>query len=337
MSRSAQPPTPRYVARIARLPRVFERLTRHPDGVALATLAADLGAEVEELREDLLAFYTADVDSDWLLGLGRPEVLEFLGPDGVEQDPNAAEVVRIVTERPAELGVEHVDAGELALVHAAAMALLEIEPDDTALREAIDVLTETMLGPAAGSSGEPQHDQHLPDRHLPVLQQAQREHTAVRILYSRDWAEGVTEREIEPYRLVRTRRGWEVDAGPADEAGNLRTYLISNLRTVSPTDRRFTPPADLDERLAAQRATTTVRVLLPQSARWVADLYAERVTVVDDDEESVVVDLELLPPLERRVGRLLLAAGTDAFVVDPPELEAGAVTLASELLEHHGG
>lgn len=322
--------TPRYVARIARLPSVFERLAAHPDGLPLATLAADLGVPAAELREDLLAYYTADVDSEWLLGLSRPTVLEFLGPDGTAEDPNEAEVVRILLSDTADLGVEHVDAGELALVYTAALALRDIEPDNEDLGEAIDVLTETMFGEPAGVPRV-----HSWNRQLPPLQQAQREQRAVRIRYSRAWEQGVSEREVEPYRLVQTRRGWEVDAGPPDADGRLRTYLLSNIREAVLLERTFVVPPDVDRMIAENRATTRVRVLLPQSARWAADFYAEQVSLVEDDEESVVVDLDLLPPVGRRVGLLLLAAGTDAFVLDPRELEVEGVVLAEELLLHH--
>ncbi|WP_435768813.1 helix-turn-helix transcriptional regulator [Nocardioides sp. SYSU DS0651] len=323
--------TPRYVARIARLPRVFERLATHPDGLSLKALAAEFDVPAPELRDDLMAFYTADVGPDLLLGLTRPDVLEFLGPDGTETDPNDAQVVRLVSESPAdELGVEYVDAAELALVYTAALALHDIEPDNDDLGEAIDVLTETMFGepavvPETGAWTQP----------LQPLQRAQRERRAARIVYSRAWEQGVTGREIHPYRLVQTRRGWEVDAGPPDELGRLRTFLLSNVREVEVLEETFALPEGVERMLDEQRLTTRVRVLLPQGARWAADFYAEKVTFVEDDEESVVVDLELLPPLERRVGMLLLAAGPDAFVLEPRELEHAGVVLAEELLVHH--
>ena len=83
-----------------------------------------------------------------LFGLSRPTVLEFLGPDGDDDvDPNDAEVVRVVDERPAdELGVEYLDAAELGLIYSAARALADLDPDDQDLRDAIDALTDTMLG-----------------------------------------------------------------------------------------------------------------------------------------------------------------------------------------------
>ena len=85
---------PKYALRVARLPEVFALLAAHPDGLALTDLGERLGAPAEELRADLLAFFTADLGG--LLGLSRPSVLEFLGPDGRDEDPNRAEIVRIV-------------------------------------------------------------------------------------------------------------------------------------------------------------------------------------------------------------------------------------------------
>lgn len=323
---------PRYVARIARLPQVFEQLARHPEGVALETLAADFGTTVAELREDLLAFYTADLAGEWLSA--RPEVLEFLGPEGTAEDPGTAGIVRIAADGPVDLGVEYVDAGELGHVYTAALALLDIEPDNAELADAIDVLAETMFGEGdAGEAAEPAVADW--NRLLPQFQRAREQRRAVRVVYSRAWQPGVSEREIEPYHLVQTRRGWEVDAGPVGPDGSLRTYLLSNIRSVEVLERTFEVPAGLEELLAAQRATTRVKVVLPQSARWVADFYAERVTFVRDDHEHAEVDLELLPPVGPRVGRLLLVAGPDAFVVDPPELQEEAAAAAEELIAHH--
>jgi proteasome accessory factor C len=64
-------------------------------------------------------------------------------------------------------------------------------------------------------------------------------------------------------------------------------------------------------------------------------MYAEDVQVVDDDELFCVLDLELLPPLEHRVGLLLVAAGSSAEVLAPAEQRSAGATLAQELLDHH--
>lgn len=248
---------------------MFEILAAHPDGLAVADLAEQVGVPADELREDLLAFYTADVGT-LLLGLSRPDVLEFVGADG-DDDPATAEVVRIVEERPAEeLGVQYVDAAELALVYTAAQGLLDLNPDDVELRGAAQVLTETMLGDPA----RPQ--------------------------------------------LVQTRRGWEVDAGPPDTNRKLRTFLVSNFREYERLDEPFEPPADLARLLENQRSTTRVRVRIPHPARWAADFYGEHVETVAYDELTATLDLDLLPPVEHRIGLLLLIATTTTRRSTPP-------------------
>jgi proteasome accessory factor C len=320
---------PKYAQRVARLPEAFAILAAHPDGLPLVDLAARIDAPVAELRDDLMAYFTADIGG--LLGMSRPSVLEFLGPDGDDVDPNEAELVRILEERSTdELGVEYVNAAELGLIYSAARALLEVEPDDADLAGAIEVLAQTMLGepleePRAASWNRP----------LESLQNAAREHHRVAITYSRAWDVGVIDRLIDPYRLVQTRRGWEVDAGPPDDQGRIRTYLLSNVRSIEVLDDLFEPPADLRALLEAQRTTQTVRMEIPHSARWAADMYAEQVHVVEDDELTVTLDLDLLPPVERRVGLLTLAAGVDARVVEPSGLVSSGPKIAAELLEHH--
>lgn len=318
--------TPGYVARIARLPRVLATLADHTEGLPLASLAAAEGIKEAELREDLLAYFTAD--PMWTLGLSRPPTLEFLGPDGSEEDPNLAEVVRVVAETD-DLGVEMLDADELALIHTAATALLELQPDDTDLAGAVDVLTETMLGtpvePRRTWGGEL----------LGLLREAIAEQRRVRIDYSRAWHAGVTTREIEPFRLVQTRRGWEVDAGPVGDDGSLRTFLLSNVRRAEALDDTFELPVDLEALLVEQRELCRVRMQLPHDARWAADMYAESVEVVEEDESTFTAELALLEPVGWRVGLLTLVAGEETRVLEPVDLINAGPELARELLAHH--
>lgn len=323
-------PPAKYALRIGRLPAVLELLAQHPDGLPLAELADRVGVAPAELREDLLAYYTADVGA-LLLGLSRPDVLEFLGTDGEDADPHLAEVVRVVDERPLdELGVEYVALSELALVYAAAVALLELEPDNADLADAIGELTETTLGePQPISAPRPWNEP------LPPLRRAIDERRRVDVVYSRAWHPGVINRTIEPYRLVQTRRGWEVDAGPPDPDGRLRTFLLANVRELAPLDEHFELPDDLDAMLAQQRATETVRVQVPHAALWATDFFAEDVRWVADDADSATRDLDLLPPVAQRLGLLLLAAGDETRVLKPAAYVSAGPDLARELLQHH--
>lgn len=334
---AVSPATPKYVARFARLPRILAMLDNHPDGLPITDLAAAFDVPVEELREDLLAFYAADVASEDLLGLHRSTVLDFVSPSGEVVDPHEAEIVRLTDPRPTEeLGVEYVDAADLALLYTAARDLQLLEPGDPDLDAAVRVLRQTVLGSLASrrrSSYRTLADQS--DTLVRRLRDAIDRCAPVRITYSRAWRPGVSTRVIEPYRLVRTRRGWEVDAGPIQDDGSTRTFLLSRVSAAELLPDSFTRPADAEDAIARNRTTVRVQVTLPQRSRWVAERFAERVDPVEDDEQQITLDVDLLPPVEQRLGLLLLVAGHGSAVVDLPSLGSAAPELARELLEHH--
>ena len=317
-----------YAQRLAALPRALGILELHPQGLPLADLAAELGVEPADLREVFLAYYLADLVE--LDSFALP-VVEFFSP-GSDSDDLAAETswVRVLTADPEhELGVDHLTAGQLAALYEAGVDLLALEPGNDVLRGAVEAF-ESALEPA---------DKPLASQWgagtAQVLHRAAEEHRRVRITYVRQWSPGASPRVVEPYRLVRTRRGWEVDAGPADEVTPVRTYLVSGIVEHEVLDETFVPPADLDDLLAANRAAETVELVVPQSARWAVERFAESVTVLADDEESVQLQADLLPPVVSRLGLLLLCCGPDAFVMAPPTLLDAAETTARQLLDHH--
>lgn len=328
---------PGYVNRLARTPQILAHLQTHPNGLPLTQLAADFGVAPETLREDLIAFFMADVmaQDDTFLGLSGLAPLEFTNSEGIEIDPNDATWVRVVDPRPTEeLGAEYLDSAELALVWTAASALASLEPEDEHLAQAIDVLADTLFegvdDTAVRARPVPGAEQTLAD-----LRRAVAHRLRVRIRYSRAWVAGESVRTIEPHLLVQTSRGWEVDASAVESGGALRTFLVNNIREIEVGTESFEPPADLDDRLAAQRVTERVRLVLPHEARWAADMYAESVVQVEDDELTQTLDLELLPPVERRVGLMLLAAGEESRVVSPRGMMSASLDTARELLAHH--
>jgi predicted DNA-binding transcriptional regulator YafY len=167
------------------------------------------------------------------------------------------------------------------------------------------------------------------------LHRAAQERRRVRIVYARTWQPGTAERIVEPYRVLRTRRGWEVDAGPVDDAGRIRTYLVSGIGELSVLDEAFERPPDVDELIARQRASVTVELVVPQTGRWAVERFAESVALLADDEESVKVRAALLPPVEQRVGLILICAGPEAFVTAPRSMLDAGADLARRLLDHH--
>lgn len=331
---------PGYVARLARTPQILAYLQAHPNGMPLAALAARFELPPDTLRADLIAFFMAEVvaHDDTFLGLSGPAPLEFTNSEGVEIDPNEATWVRVVDPRPTEeLGAEYLSSSELGLLWGAATALATLEPANEDLASAIEVLTDTLFegvdGDAVRAARTPSAGSLVADLRTAIEQQRR-----VKIRYSRAWQAGEGVREVEPYLLVQTSRGWELDAGALSDDGEtvgLRTFLLSNIRELDMLEQTFERPLDLLDRLDAQRVTERVRLVLPHEARWAADMYAESVSQVADDERTQTLDLELLPPVERRVGLMLLAAGEESRVVSPRGLMSAALQTASDLLAHH--
>lgn len=323
---------PKFLQRIARLPEVLTVLAAYPDGLPLRELAAQFDVDVETLRQDLVTYL--DLESwGWSFDIFRRPAIEFVQPErGYSTDGTGGTIVRIVVDASPGLGVEHFTAGELATLYTAGAALLDIHPDDTELGEALSVIAESMYG-------EPSTAPYVGDwnRFLGELQDAQEQQRRVRIVYSRAWRPGVTERVIEPLRLVQTQRGWEVDAGPVGPEGSLRSFILSNVRSAEVLDEEFEPPAGLESLLKRQRETAIVRMELAQEARWAARQYAERVTVVAEDEATFTADLALLPPVGERVGLIMLASGPSTRVISPGSVLPEALGVIEELLAHHGG
>lgn len=320
------PTVARFAERVGTLSDALTILEFHPAGLPLAQLAAELNTTTESLRQTLLAYYVVDVAGQ---GDFRLPVIEFVGIDG-DDDPAMAEVARVVSPDPErELGVEHLTAEQLGALHAAGSDLLALEPDNDVLRSAMEAF-ETSLWPVEAPA--------LADSGADIateMNQAAREQRRVKILYARAWHPGTSERIVEPYRVLRTRRGWEVDAGPVDDAGRIRTFLVSGIREISILDEAFERPDNVDNVIATQRSAVNVELVVPQTARWAVERFAESVVLLEDDEESVKVRATFLPPVEQRVGLILISCGPTAFVMTPPGLRDAGANVARQLLEHH--
>jgi predicted DNA-binding transcriptional regulator YafY len=330
-----------YARRLAVLPRALGILELHPDGLPLADLAGELGVEPEDLREVFMAYYLADLVA---LGSLSLPIVEFVRPgsdwtdedDGGSDDlsggraPVGPEWVRVLAPDPEhELGVDHLTAEQLGALYRAGTDLLALEPDNETLAAALEAFA-TALEPADTGG-----DERRGATTAQLMHRAAEDRRRVEITYSRQWHPGTTTRTVEPYRVVRTRRGWEVDAGPPDDIAAVRTYLVSGLADVRTTDETFELPADLDDLLAANRQPETVELVVPQDSRWAVDRFAESSEVVADDEDDVALRAQLLPPVAQRLGLLLLCTSPDAFVTAPVALRDAGVDAARALLAHH--
>lgn len=306
-------------ASFARLSTVLNLLHAHPAGLRMDYLAQQVGVPEVRLRQEILDFYAADT-----LGV-RPDTIVFVSAEGREDDPGSAEMVRVVTDKPAaELGVEMMSLQDWLAAYATASWISEMQPDNAALAAAVEIIADRIL---ADTPARPDSDIGG------VVSKAITDHTVLDIEYSRAWKPGVVQRRIKPLRLVQTMRGWELDALQGDD--ELRTFLIDRIRSADAGDESFTVPAGIEHRLAAHRQVTTVDLLVPQRYQWTVDRYAENSQVLEWDEGDVSIRADFLPPVAERVG-LVLVTAPGSLVLHPAELDTAGPDMARLLLENHG-
>lgn len=319
---------PIFVDRIAELPLLLDALRYHPDGLSIDALAAQVKRTPSQVREVLLTYYTTDFAGYSTDLMWRPAAIEFIGASE-DDDPAAAAVVRLVEAQPErELGVAFVPVTDLARQYRIARDRLVLEPDNEILRSAADKLRRGLLPgimDTQPASWEPPAEIEL----------ARVEQRKVMITYARAWHPGVVERQVEPYRLLRTRRGWELDAGPVQANGRLRTFLVSRIQSLTVLDETFALPADVGGLLRDQRAPTTVEVEVPHEGRWAVEKQSESVEVLSEDETSVRLRAQLLMPVDQRIGLMMIDAGPAARVIAPSEYVNSGPELARLLLAHH--
>jgi proteasome accessory factor C len=327
--------SPGYARRFVRVARALAILGEYPQGIRLSRLAALLGTTEDELGEEIRAYHATDVNQ--LAGGHHEPVIEFvagpgIGPETDDVSPDHTPYVRLCdTRSPSGVGAQFLSFGQLAAMAAAGQRLLAEEPDNDVLAAALTVVADSLLAGAAPSGAA------WPEVAARKIRQAGAERRRVRVVYAMPWKADTAERVIEPYRVIRTRRGWEIDAAVVGRDGAIATFQASGILALEVLRERFRRPPDIDHRIERHRRTAPVELVVPYDARWLVELHAESVDVLDDDEDQLRVRAHLVPPVGPRLGLVLLAAGSHAYVTDPANLHGAGREFARALLAHHGG
>jgi proteasome accessory factor C len=319
-----------YGERVALLPQLLQILHYHPEGMRFIDLAHEVGRSEEEVRETLRVYHLTDL-AHYLPNLvARPDVLEFMADDPADDgDPTVATRVRLGDVAPGEeLGVAHVGLRDLARLYRVAHDALSLYPDDPVLASAVGKLADGVLPGFRIIEPEPW-------AHLDELRVAIRDHHRIMITYARAWSPVIEELTIEPHLLIRTRRGWELDAAPGDRRSSLRTYLLANIRSLVVLSDRFAVPDDIVSMIATHRSDLVVIMDVPHRARWAVDKYAELVELVEDRGELTRLKVRVLQPYRLRVGLMLVAGGPTASVAEPEDLRGAGAEVAQLILRSY--
>ncbi|MCB9373060.1 MAG: WYL domain-containing protein [Microthrixaceae bacterium] len=297
-----------------RLPRVLAVLAYlHQEGSAsVAELAARFGCTVEWMRRELQ-----------LLALCGVPPYDALGAIDVFVDGDQVGTGRLphFVRSPHRLsraeGLAVLAAGESLL----ASGLFDVGPLD----EALDAL--------AGALGIDRADVEVVVDAPPwrdALRDAADRSETVELTYYTLWRDEVGDHRVDPLRVALVAGAWYLDAWD-HRADEVRKYRVSRVQDVRPTGARFDRPVVLDEPRAfvAPAAAREVRLALPASAAWAAEVYPAEVVARHDDGG---VELLLQVVGTTWLERLLLRAGPDARVLEPAELTDLPARAARRLL-----
>lgn len=165
----------------------------------------------------------------------------------------------------------------------------------------------------------------------------------LRLVY-RDRRERVTERRIEPYRLVCTGRRWYLVARDVDQldddAGGWRTFRVDRVLELTPTGHRFRlddPPdaAQLVERsLASAPYRYTARVRYEVPATVLRTMVPSWVGTIEPDGDERAVLVVRADSLHHLAGHLV-STDVPFEVLEPDELREHLAALGERLTRAH--
>ncbi len=307
--------SPRAMAgpEIQRILALVPWIVAHP-GEHKDEIARRFGVSVEQLVEDL----------DLVLMIGVPP---YSPGDYLDVDDSDGRVTIRLAEhfrRPLRL----TPAEGLALL-AAGRALLAVPGSDPAgpLATALAKLERALELPGlVVEVGEPAH--------LAVLRDATARHERVEIDYWSAGREELTTRRIDPYVVFFATGAWYVGAY-CHHAHDERMFRVDRVRAVRATGEHFeTARTTAEPEVYSPRAADLrVTLALTPAAAWVAEAYpTEAVTERPDGS----LEIRMAVSEEAWLERLLLQLGTDARVVEPPELRGLAARAAQRILRQYG-
>jgi proteasome accessory factor C len=309
----------------------------------------------------------------WLLETGGSTVTELAQRFGVSEDDVIRDLNLVMCCGVPPYGAEHMitvmlddDGSVLAwkgpfftrpmrltptegfAVLAAGRTLLAVPGADPAgpLATALDKL-EDALGSAATATteasgggdrvGGPSLDVDLEAPPLlAVVRAAADARERLRVVHYSAWRDP-TERTIDPLLVFSSDGRWYVTANDS-RSGERRHFRIDRFASAEVTGERFERPPDAPtappDQLFSGADATEVTLVLPASARWVAEAYPP-LDVEDLDDGRLRVRLAI--GSERWLERLLLRVGPEAVVEAPAALVGVGAAAARRLLERYGG
>jgi proteasome accessory factor C len=290
---------------------VVPYLVQHP-GASLEETAAVFDMEVSRLRRDLELLQMA----------GLPP---YLPGDLIEVDIDDDEVwIRMADHfaRPLQLTRQEATAIRLRAAELVATAGVSEAPALTSALAKLDA--------ALGESPLVAVDAGAPPERLDAVRDAVASRSQIQIAYV-DASGERSERTVDPEAVFADTGHWYVVAWDVGVDGE-RLFRVDRILEVHPTGATFVPRGlqGAGRPLYTPGPTDVpVRLRLAPDARWVAEYYA---TASVEEVGDGAVEATLPAADLDRIARLLLRLGSDAEVLEPPELRDRVRDLADRAL-----
>ncbi|WP_232664178.1 helix-turn-helix transcriptional regulator [Pseudonocardia sp. TRM90224] len=304
--------------RLPRLLSLVPYLLARP-GIPVAEAAADFGITEKQLRRDLELLWMCGLPG---YGPGDLVDLSFSGDTvSVTEDAGMRRPLRLTTAEATALLVALRTLGDAPGV-----------VDTAAVRRAT-VKIEKAVGDA-GVAGDVLDMSPEEKAATVAVREALAEGRAMRIRYYTAGRDAVSQRTIDPMRLLIVEGRGYLEAW-CRRAEAVRLFRLDRVDDADVLDEPAAPPpdaepTDLSEGLFRPSAEHRTAVLvLDQAAHWVAEYYPVD-ELVELADHRVEVRLRYADPAW--LVRLVLGLGGHARVVDPPELAEAVGRRAREAL-----
>ena len=337
-ARPARPPAPSAAERLARLLAMVPWLLAH-QGVAVEVAARHFAITTDQLVADLELLFVCGtpghmpddlIEAEWEDGrvfLGNAEAIAR--PLRLTLDEALALLagLRTLADLPAVAG-----SGDSDALASATAKLSEAAGESVASARAVRVdLTpppSQVRGPAPGADTAAV---------LADARAALHDHRRLRLRYLVPARDEVTEREVDPMRLLAVDGAWYLEAW-CHRADGVRRFRLDRVLAASVLDVDGTPPA----RAVAGEVGEDLFIPAPDDPVVTLDLAPDAAWLVEQYPSATVspapggrLRMELATADTRWVPRLVLSLGGRASVVAPADLRAAVHRAALAALERY--
>jgi predicted DNA-binding transcriptional regulator YafY len=206
-----------------------------------------------------------------------------------------------------------------------------------ALRDRVDALGEVVVGVRPGRARRrSEGDSRIELPSLMALAMSCRRGERIRFTY-RDGSDRVSERRVEPHRLVSLGRRWYLVGFDLDR-DDWRTYRVDRASALAVTGHRNTPRETPDagalvaEGVAVRVFETRTRVLVHAAAQDTAMYIGPTVGIVEESSPGADTCIATIGGDPDWVARYLAGLPVRFEVLDPPEVREELRALATRLL-----